>query len=138
LCNLAHVLPAQSGTSGPNSLIQGIVMADVSAADFRRLATTVEELSVQVVALTALMGAMVTKVSVDFERLEDCVQFAANRLRPSRRPLLFAKAALVLEDFEVMQKTLRIETRKIRKMRDREKPRKAPHRGTAASGGKRP
>jgi hypothetical protein len=92
-------------------------MADVSDVEFRQLAKTVEELSIQVIALTALMGAMVTTASVDFERLEDCVQFATNRLRPSRRPLLFAKAALVLEDFVVMQKALRIETRKIRNRR---------------------
>ena len=95
----------------------GTVMPDVSLEDFRQLATSFEELSVQVIALTALMGAMVTTASVDFERLEDCVQFAANRLRPGRRPLLFAKAALVLEDFEAMQRTLRVETRKIRSRR---------------------
>ncbi len=88
-------------------------MVDVSHADFQQLTKAVEELSVQVIAVTALIGAMVTTASVDFERLEDCVQFAANRLRPGRRPLLFAKAALVLADFEVMEKTLRIETRKI-------------------------
>ena len=58
-----------------------------------------------------------TESDLDFERLEDCVQFAANRLRPGRRPLLLAKAALVLEDFEEMQRALRIETRKIRKSR---------------------
>jgi hypothetical protein len=92
-------------------------MVDVSHADFQQLAKSVEELSVQVIALTALVGEMVTAASVDFERLEDCVQFAANRLRPGRRPLLFAKAALVLEDFEVMQRALRIETRKIRNRR---------------------
>ena len=92
-------------------------MVDISHVDFQQLTKTVEELSVQVIALTALMGAMVTTASVDFERLEGCVQFAANRLRPSRRPLLFAKAALVLEDFDVMQKALRVETRKIRNRR---------------------
>ena len=92
-------------------------MVDVSHADFQQLAKTVEELGVQVVALTAIVGEMATAASVDFERLEDCVQFAANRLRPGRRPLLFAKAALVLEDFEVMQRALRIETRKIRNLR---------------------
>jgi len=92
-------------------------MVDVSHADFQQLTKTVEELSVQVIAVTALIGAMVTTASVDFERLEDCVQFAANQLRPGRRPLLFAKAAPVLADFEVMEKTLRIETRKIRNRR---------------------
>jgi len=92
-------------------------MLDVSQKEFQQLAKSMEELNIQVIALTALIGALVTTGSVDFERLEDCVQFAASRLRPARRPLLFAKAALVLEDFEEMQKALRIETRKIRKSR---------------------
>ena len=89
-------------------------MSDVSVEDFERLAKSHDELSAQVVALTALIGGMATAASVDFERLEDCVKFAANRLRPSHHTLFFAKAALVLEDFESMQKALRIETRKIR------------------------
>ena len=88
-------------------------MVDVSHADFQQLAKSLEELSVQVITLATLVGVIVTTASVDFERLEDCVQFAANRLHPGRHPLLFAKAALVLVDFEVMQKVLRIETREI-------------------------
>jgi hypothetical protein len=60
---------------------------------------------------------MVTTSTVDFERLEECVHFAAKQLRPGRRPILFAKASLILEDFEVMQRALRVEVRKIRTLK---------------------
>jgi len=66
---------------------------------------------------TVLMGAMITTASVDLERHEESVQLAANGLRPSRCPLLFAKAALALEDFEKLRKVLRFKTRKIRNLR---------------------
>jgi hypothetical protein len=98
---------------------EGGFVNDVSFEDFKRLVKSHEELSGQVIALTALIGAMATTASIDFERLEDCVQFAAKRLSPSRRPVLFAKAALILEDFDAMQKALRTETRKIRSRRTR-------------------
>jgi hypothetical protein len=87
---------------------------DVKFEDFERLAKSHEELSAHVIALTAVVGAMVTTSTVDFERLEECVHFAAKQLRPGRRPILFAKASLILEDFEGMQKALRVEVRKIR------------------------
>jgi hypothetical protein len=110
--------------SRQHSRIREDAMDDVSFEDYERLAksheelsTSHEELSAQVIALTAVVGAMATTSSIDFERLEECVHFAANKLRPGRRPLLFAKAALVLQDFEVMQKALRIETRKRRNLR---------------------
>jgi len=90
---------------------------DVNFADFERLAKSYEELGAHVVALTAVVGAMVTTSTVDFERLEECIDFAAKQLRPGRRPILFAKAALILKDFEVMQKALRVEVRKIRTLR---------------------
>jgi hypothetical protein len=90
---------------------------DVNFADFERLAKSYEELGAHVVALTAVVGAMVTTSTVDFERLEECIDFAAKQLRPGRRPILFAKASLILKDFEVMQKALRVEVRKIRTLR---------------------
>ena len=99
-------------------------MDDVSFEDYERLAksheelsTSHEELSAQVIALTAVVGAMATTSSIDFGRLEECIDFTAKKLRSGRRPLLFAKAALVLEDFEVMKMALRIETRKRRKLK---------------------
>lgn len=92
-------------------------MSDISFEDFGRLAKSVEELGAHVIALTAVIAAIATTATVDFERIEDCVNFAARQLRPGRRPLVFAKAAVVLEDLEGMQKVLRIETRKIRRIR---------------------
>jgi hypothetical protein len=90
---------------------------DVRFVDFERLAKSYEELSAHVIALTAVVGAMVTTSTVDFERLEECVHFAAKQLRPGRRPILFAKASLIREDFEVMQRALRVEVRKIRTLK---------------------
>jgi hypothetical protein len=94
-------------------------MDDVDYADFARLAESHEELSAHVVALTAVLGGMVTTTAIDYERLEDCISFAAKRLRPGRRPILFEKASLVLGDLEAMQKALRVEVRKIRTLRKR-------------------
>jgi hypothetical protein len=92
---------------------------DVKFEDFERLVKSHEELSAHVIALTAVVGAMVTTSTVDFERLEECVHFAAKQLRPGRRPILLEKASLILSDFEVMQKTLRVEVRKIRNLTKR-------------------
>jgi hypothetical protein len=104
-------------------------MDDLNYADFERLAKSHDELSAHVIALTAILGTMASTASVDYERLEECVNFAAKRLRPGRRPILFDKASLVLSDLEAMQKTLRIEVRKVRNLRKRsaksEKPRHA-------------
>ena len=63
-------------------------------------------------ALTAVVGRISTVGAVNFERLEECVNFAvkAARLRP--RPALLAKAAAVIEDLERMQVALEIEGRK--------------------------
>ena len=93
-------------------------MDDVRFDDFERLAKSHEELSAHVIALTAVVDAMVTTSTVDFERLEECIHFAA-KLRPARRPILFAKASLILEDVEGMQKALRVEVRKIRAINKR-------------------
>jgi hypothetical protein len=94
-------------------------MDDVNYADFERLAKSHEELSAHVIALTAVVGAMVSTAAIDYERLEECINFAANRLRPGRRPILFEKASLVLSDLEGMQAALRIEVRKVRSLRNR-------------------
>ncbi len=92
-------------------------MDDVRFEDFERLAKAHEELNAHVIALTAVVGAMATTSRIDYERLEECIHFAAQLLRPGRRPILFAKASLILEDFEVMQKALRVEVRKIRALK---------------------
>lgn len=89
-------------------------MVDVSYDDFERLAKSHEELSAQLVALRAVVGAMATTSSIDFERLEEFIHFGAKQLRPGRRPILFAQASLILEDFQEMQKALRAEVIKIR------------------------
>ena len=89
-------------------------MADFKFEDFEQLAKSHEELGAQVVALRAVVGAMATTSSVDFERLEEFIHFGAKQLRPGLRPILFAQASLILEDFLEMQKALRAETIKIR------------------------
>ena len=93
-------------------------MAYVNAVDFARLSKSFMELSDQVVVLTAIVSALVTSASVDYERLEDCVDFAVKRHRPGHRPALLEKASSVLQDLEAMQKALGVENRK---RRDRKK-----------------
>jgi hypothetical protein len=94
-------------------------MDDVSYAEFERLAKSHEELSAHVVALATVVGAMATTSTIDYERLEECIHFAAKQFRPGRRPILLEKASLILTDFEVMQKALRVEVRKIRNLTKR-------------------
>lgn len=65
--------------------------------------------------LTAIVGAMVTRASVDYERLEDCVNFAAKCYRPA----LLEKASSVLHDLEAMKKALGVENRKRRNRKKR-------------------
>jgi hypothetical protein len=86
----------------------------VKALDFARLSKSLLDMSDHVVVLTAIVGAMVTTASVDYERLEDCVNFAAKRYRPGHRPALLGKASSVLHDLEAMQKALGVENRKHR------------------------
>jgi hypothetical protein len=94
-------------------------MEHVNAADFARLSKSNMEMSDHIVVLTAIVGAMVTRASVDYERLEDCVSFAAKRYRAGQRPAFLAKASSVLHDLEAMQKTLGVENRKRRNSRKR-------------------
>ena len=94
-------------------------MKHVNAIDFARLAKSHREMSDHIVVLTAIVGAMVTTASVDYERLEDCVNFAAKRYRLGRRPALFNKASAVFHDLETMQKALGVENRKQRTGRKR-------------------
>jgi hypothetical protein len=91
----------------------------VNAIDFARLFKSHVEMSDHIVVLTAIVGAMVTRASVDYERLEDCVNFAAKRHRPGHRPALLEKASTVLHDLEAMQKALGVENRKRRNSRQR-------------------
>ena len=92
-------------------------MEHVKLDDFERLAKSQKELGAQVIALTAVVGSMATASTIDYERLEESVNFAAKQLRPGHRSMLLAKAAIMLEDLEVMQKVLRVETRKRRNRR---------------------
>jgi hypothetical protein len=77
------------------------------------------EISDHVVVLTAIVGTVVTAATVDYERLEDCVDFAAKRYRAGQRPAFLAKASSVLHDLEAMQKALGVENRKRRNSRKR-------------------
>jgi UDP-N-acetylmuramoylalanine-D-glutamate ligase len=87
-------------------------MVKTETQDLGRIEESLNQLTAHVVALTAVVGGIVTAAAVDYERLEECVNFAADRLRPGARPVLLAKAAAVLEGFEKMQKVLQIESRK--------------------------
>jgi hypothetical protein len=91
----------------------------VNAIDFARLSKLYMEMSDHLVVLTAILGAMVTTASVDYERLEDCVNFAAKRYRAGQRPALLEKASSVLHDLEAIQKALAVENRKRRNCRKR-------------------
>jgi hypothetical protein len=76
------------------------------------------EMSDQVVVLTAIVSAIVTRADVDYGRLEDCVDFAVTHHRPGQRPALPKKASAVLH--EVMPKALGIENRKQRGSKKRD------------------
>lgn len=91
----------------------------VNAIDFARLSKAYMEMSDHLVVLTAILGAMVTTASVNYERLEDCVNFAAKRYRAGQRPALLEKASSVLHDLEAIQKALAVENRKRRNCRKR-------------------
>ena len=94
-------------------------MEHANAMDFARLSKSHVEMSDHIVVLTAIVGAMVTRASVDYERLEDCVNFAAKRYRAGHRSALLEKASSVLHDLEAMQKALGVENRKRRNRRKR-------------------
>jgi hypothetical protein len=91
----------------------------VNAVEFTRLSKSNMEMSDHIVVLTAIVGAMVTRASVDYERLEECVNFAAKRYRAGKRSAFLEKASSVLHDLEAMQKALGIENRKQRNSRKR-------------------
>ena len=92
-------------------------MEYVTALDFARLSKSHLEMSDHIVVLTAIVGAMVTMASVDYERLEDCVNFAAKRYRPGHRPAPLGKASSVLHDLKATQKALGVGNRKLRDSR---------------------
>jgi len=91
----------------------------VNTTEFTRLSKSNMEMSDHIVVLTAIVGAMVTRASVDYERLEDCVNFAAKRYRAGKRSAFLEKASSVLHDLEAMQKALGVENRKRRNSRKR-------------------
>jgi hypothetical protein len=92
--------------------------AYVKHEDFNRLEMSHREMAADVVALTAVVAGIATAGAVDYERLEECVNFAAKTLRLGARPGLLAKASAVLGDIEKMQKALQIENRKNRGFRN--------------------
>ena len=94
-------------------------MEQVNAVNFARLSKSNMEMSDHVVVLTAIVGAMVTRASVDYERLEECVNFAAKRYSAGKRSAFLEKASSVLHDLEAMQKALGVENRKRRNGRKR-------------------
>ena len=94
-------------------------MEYVNTREFARLSTSNMEMSDYIVVLTAIVGAMVTRATVDYERLEECVNFAAKRYRAGKRSALLEKASSVLHDLEAMQKALGVENRKRRNSRKR-------------------
>jgi len=94
-------------------------MEHVNAFDFARLSRSHMEISDHIVVLTGIVGAMVTRPSVDYERLEECVNFAAKRYRAGKRSAFLEKASSVLHDLEAMQKALGVENRKRRNRRKR-------------------
>jgi hypothetical protein len=94
-------------------------MDQVNLPAFTRLSKSNMEMSDHIVVLTAIVGAMVTRASVDYERLEECVNFAAKRYRAGKRSAFLQKASSVLHDLEAMQKALGVENRKLRNGRKR-------------------
>jgi hypothetical protein len=113
--------PICAGKSARKLKISEDSVEQVKLKDFERLAKSHKELGAHVIALTAVVGSMATASTIDYERLEESVNFAAKQLRPSHRSVLLAKAATMLQDLELMQKALRTETRKRRNHR-RKKP----------------
>jgi hypothetical protein len=89
----------------------------VTREAFDRLEFSHRELSAHVVGLTAVLGGIATAGAVDYERLEQCVNFAVSKVRLGARPVLLAKAAALLADFEKMQRPLQVESRKKRGLR---------------------
>jgi hypothetical protein len=83
-------------------------------AGAKRLEKELQDVKAHLAALTAVVGGITTAGAVNFERLEECVNFAVKGVRPDVRPVVLAKAAAVLEDMEGMQKALEIEARKSR------------------------
>jgi hypothetical protein len=94
-------------------------MEQVNVADFAALSKSLSEMSDHIIVLTAIVGAMVTRASVDYERLEECVNFAAKRYRAGKRSAFLEKASSVLQDLEAMQRALGVESRKRRNVRKR-------------------
>src|SRR5271167_615524 len=88
---------------------------------FEKLANFHLELSAQLSALTAVVGAIAAKLDVDFDGLEDCVTAAASRLRPGRRTRLFRNSSKLLQELEIMQMVLESGRRKARKPKKRSK-----------------
>lgn len=94
-------------------------MEHVNATDFARLSKSHLEMSDHIVVLTAIVGAMVTTASVDYERLEDCVDYAAKHHRRGHCSALLEKASSVLHGLGVTKKALVVANRKRRNSKKR-------------------
>jgi hypothetical protein len=111
--------PTLWGIDSSGNKTRGCFVEQVSATEFARLSKSNIEMSDHIVVLTAIVGAMATTASVDYERLKDCVSFAMKRYRAGRRPALLKRASSVLHDLEAMQKVIGVENRKRRNSRKR-------------------
>lgn len=92
-------------------------MDDITMGEIKRLAASQTELITQVVALTVILGAVVTTATVDYGQLERCVRYAVTKLRVAQSPIALRRAAIVLQKLEAMEQALQIENRKIRNLR---------------------
>jgi hypothetical protein len=92
---------------------------------FEKLANSHLELSAQLSALTAVVGAMAATLDLDFDGLEDCVSDAARRLRPGQRTRVFRNSSKLLLELEAMQMVLESRSRKARKPKKRSKAQEA-------------
>ena len=94
-------------------------MKHVNTIAFARLSKSHIEMSDHIVVLTAIVGTMVTTASVDHERLEECVNFAASRYRPGHGLTLLGNAVSVLHNLGATQRALVVGNRKRRNRRKR-------------------
>lgn len=109
---------AEAGASAHLALQPGELVESAAGESGERLRSHAPPLELRSV-LTTIVGAMVTTASVDYERLEACVNFAAKHYRPGHRPALLGKAASILHDLGGTQKALVVENRKGRNDRKR-------------------
>jgi hypothetical protein len=65
------------------------------------------------VALTAVVGRIATVGTANYERLEECVNFAANMLSLRTCPVRITKPSADLSDFERLKRHFRSRSGKV-------------------------